>query len=103
MTKVTLTTILLFLLTTISVFANNKSSEIYNNSVVNIISLENLQEATNNDIDIKLDDLKTDTNNVSYLVKYQLIKSTSRKSKMNNIQNFLKNPEKKEIVSNILC
>lgn len=98
MKNVTYTTLILFLLTTISVFASNTNKQDSLSKSIEVISLVDLND--NNIINIKNDSI---VNTVSYLTKYQYRKSTSRKSKMNNILNFLKNPEKKEKASNILC
>ena len=102
MRKVTLTTILLILLTSISVFAQNEKNSLN----VSEISTLNFDEdaMTNQDlkIDFKVINL-TDDNNVSVIVKHETYKSTSRKARMKNVVNFLKNPEKKQHLSVVLC
>ena len=98
MKKVTYSTIILLLVTSFSVFAGNESTENKSDKPTEIISLVNLNDAT-------IFIIKNDStqNTVSYLTKYQYRKSTSRKSKMKNVKNFLKNPEKKENTLTILC
>ncbi len=98
MKKVTYTTIILLLVTSFSVFAGNKSTEKKSDKPTEIISLVDLNDA--NVFIIKNDSIQ---NTVSYLTKYQYRKSTSRKSKMKNVKNFLRNPEKKENTLTILC
>ena len=102
MKKVTLTTILLFLLTTISVLAQNEKNDF---DVTEISSLSFDQDAMNNqNLDINFEVINsTDENKVSVIVKHETFKSTSRKSRMKNVVNFLKNPEKKENSSIVLC
>lgn len=100
MKKVTLTTILLILLTSISVLAQNEKNDI---NVIENISFD--QDAmTNQNLDASFEVINsTDANKVSVIVKYKTFKSTSRKSRMKNVVNFLKNPEKKQNSSIVLC
>lgn len=104
MKKVTFTTFLLILLTSVSVFANNKSNDINCINTTKVNTLIDLSENINViNKTIIINDLKTDVTKTSYLVKYNLIKSTSRKSKMKNVKNFLKNPERKDSTIIAMC
>lgn len=102
MKKVTLTTILLILLTSISVLAQNEKNDL---NVTEISTLSFDQDAmTNQNLDINFEVINsTDVNKVSVIVKHETFKSTSRKSRMKNVVNFLKNPEKKQVTSIVLC
>ncbi|MCF6280542.1 MAG: hypothetical protein L3J14_09375 [Flavobacteriaceae bacterium] len=98
MKKVTYTTIILLLLTSFSVFAGDKPTENKSDKQTEIISLVDLDDS--NVFIIKNDNIQ---NTVSYLTKHQYRKSSSRKSKMKNVQNFLRNPEKKENTIIAMC
>ncbi len=103
MKKVTLTTILLFLLTSISVLAAQENATNENEvKILNSILEEDAMTSQNEVINVKVIEL-TDNNNVSVLVKHNIIKSSSRKSRMKNVVNFLKNPEVKNTNKKVLC
>ena len=100
MKKVTLTTILLILLTYISVLAQNEKNDI--NAIENLSFDQDAM--TNQNLDINFEVIySTDAKKVSVIVKHETFKSTSRKSRMKNVVNFLKNPEKKQNSSIVLC
>tara|TARA_B110000240_G_C13505109_1_gene455790 strand:+ start:1671 stop:1973 length:303 start_codon:yes stop_codon:yes gene_type:complete len=100
MKKVTLTTILLILLTSISVLAQNEKNDI--NAIENLSFDQDAMTNQNLDINFEVTN-STDANKVSVIVKHETFKSTSRKSRMKNVVNFLKNPEKKQNSSIVLC
>ncbi|PHR74010.1 MAG: hypothetical protein COA67_01200 [Lutibacter sp.] len=52
---------------------------------------------------IKIDEVKYNTNTVSLLMKYEIKRHSSRKSRMDNVHNYLKNPEELDRSSNLLC
>ena len=90
MTKKTYTTILLFLFVSISTFANNKTYD---------SNCEKSTKVSSKEITI----IKVDTNTVSLVMKYNLKKHSSRKSKMDNLINYFKNPENLDRTSDVLC
>lgn len=102
MKKVTLTTILLLLLTTISVLAQEKVNNKKELRVLTITFEEDAMTSTKNTIEEKVIEF-TEENSVSVLTKHNIIKSSSRKSRMKNVVNFLKNPEKRKVSNIILC
>jgi hypothetical protein len=102
MKKITLTTILLILLTSISGLAQNE----INNVNVTETSTLNFEQDVNASQDLKIDFKiidSTDDNKVAVIEKHETFKSTSRRSRMKNIINFLNNSDKKQGSSIELC
>ncbi len=95
MTKTIYTTILLTLFVSVSTFASNG---LYDNGCVESTKATSKEIST-----IKIDKVKSNTNTVSYIMKYGIKKHSSRKSRMNNVHNYLKNPEKLDRTLNMLC
>lgn len=95
MTKKTYTTILLILFVSVTAFASNRS--------IDKNCVESTLTSTKDISTIKIEDVKSETFEVSLLMKHVIIKHSSRKSKMNNLYNYLKNPENLERTSTILC
>jgi ribosomal protein L21 len=102
MKKITLTTVLLILLTSISGLAQNEKNSL---NITEIIVLNFEQDAkVNQDLKINFEVINsTEDNKVSVIVKYETFKSSSRRSRVKNIINFLKNSEKKQGSSIALC
>ena len=102
MKKTTLTTILLILLTSISGLAQNEKNKVH---VTEVLTL-NFEQDTNADQDLKIEfeiiNLKDD-NNVSVILKHEITKPTSRRSRVKNIINFLNNSEEKQDSSIASC
>jgi hypothetical protein len=95
MTKTIYTTILFILFVSVTTYASDRSYDI------NCVETTN---TTSKEIStIKIEEVKNNTNTVSYLMKYEIKKHSSRKSKMNNVHNYLKNPEKLDRTSIVLC
>ena len=102
MRKTALTTILLILLTSISGLAQNEQNSLNVNEVLTL----NLEQETivNQDLKINFEVLNSpEVNKVSVIEKHETFKSTSRRSKMKNIINFLNNSDKKQGSSIALC
>jgi hypothetical protein len=102
MKKITLTTVLLILLTSISGLAQNEKNSL---NITEIIVLNFEQDAkVNQDLKINFEVINsTEDNKVSVIVKHETFKSSSRRSRVKNIINFLKNSEKKQGSSIALC
>ncbi len=103
MKKVTLITAILILTASFSSFANVNS--VKPTETTSIVTSENNTTVIELPF-TQLNDFKIDfnvENEISYIEKYQSRKSTSTKSKLNNVQNLLKNPERKERVLKVLC
>ncbi len=102
MKKITLTTVLLILLTSISGLAQNEKNSL---NITEIIVLNFEQDAkVNQDLKINFEVINsTEDNKVSVIVKYETFKSSSRRSRVKNIINFLRNSEKKQGSSIALC
>ncbi len=102
MKKATLTTILLILLAYISGFAQNEKKEIFINET-STLSIEN-KISVNQDFKINFEALKSiEYTKVSIIVKHKTFKSTSRRSKVKNIINFLNSSDNKQGSSIALC
>ena len=95
MTKTIYSTILLILFVTLSSYANNRISDKN--------CMESASTPSNDISHIKIDKFKRSVDTVSYLMKYDVIIYSSRKSRMNNVKNYLKNPENLDRTSKILC
>jgi hypothetical protein len=102
MKKITLTTVLLILLTSISGLAQNEKNSL---NITEIIVLNFEQDAkVNQDLKINFEVINsTEDNKVSVIVKHETFKSSSRRSRVKNIINFLRNSEKKQGSSIALC
>ena len=102
MRKTALTTILLILLTSISGLAQNEKNSL---NITEIIVLNFEQDAkVNQDLKINFEVINsTEDNKVSVIVKHETFKSSSRRSRVKNIINFLRNSEKKQGSSIALC
>jgi hypothetical protein len=102
MKKITLTTVLLILLTSISGLAQNEKNSL---DVTEITVLNFEQDVkVNQDLKINFEVINsTEDNKVSVIVKHETFKSSSRRSRVKNIINFLKNSEKKQGSSIALC
>ena len=89
MNKVILITSVLILTSSLSAIANNNKSIDKNCSNPNSIALEN-------NLDFKIADKELKDDALVILTKYQFKRKTTGKSRIKNVQNFLKNPEKKK-------
>jgi hypothetical protein len=102
MKKITLTTVLLILLTSISGLAQNEKNSL-NVTEITVLNFEQDAKA-NQDLKINFEVINsTEDNKVSVIVKHETFKSSSRRSRVKNIINFLKNSEKKQGSSIALC
>ncbi|MFB0938772.1 MAG: hypothetical protein QMB29_07535 [Urechidicola sp.] len=102
MKKITLTTVLLILLTSISGLAQNEKNSL-NVTEITVLNFEQ-DVKVNQDLKINFEVINsTEDNKVSVIVKHETFKSSSRRSRVKNIINFLKNSEKKQGSSIALC
>lgn len=103
MKKLTLTTILLLLLTSISVLANSETKiETNLENSIELIEVDAMTTQLDN-IEVLVNN-STDQNLASVIVKHETTKYNSRKARMKTVvNNFLRNPEMKEVTSNVLC
>ena len=95
MTKTIYTTILLILFVSVSSYASNRSFDI--NCVESTKAISKVEST------FKIDDVKSNTNTLSYIMKFEIKTHSSRKSRMDNVDNYLKNPEKLDRALNVLC
>jgi hypothetical protein len=102
MKKITLTTVLLILLTSISGLAQNEKNSL-NVTEITVLNFEQ-DVKVSQDLKINFEVINsTEDNKVSVIVKHETFKSSSRRSRVKNIINFLKNSEKKQGSSIALC
>ena len=103
MKKVTLITAILILTTSYVASANNNTPDSSNMKPTEITSIVT-SEKENTVVEVSsFTDELINNDVVAYIEKYESRKSTSTKSKLNSVQNLLKNPEQKEIAQKILC
>lgn len=102
MRRITLITAILILTFSYNAFAGTPTNTDNVKSTKSVVVISENKDVINepflqlNKFEFKIE------NNISYLEKYQIRKSTSSKSKLHNVQNFLKNPEQKKVANIII-
>ena len=87
-------TLILILLTTLTVTAQNDNKTISVNEKLTLNTEQNSEVNQHIKLNIVTTDLSSDK--VIVLVKHETIKASSRRSRVKNIVNFLKSSEKKQ-------
>lgn len=95
MRKVILIASVLILTSSLSAIANNNKSIDTNCSNPNSIVLQN-------NLNFKIADKELKVDALVIITKYQFKRKTTGKSRIKNVQNFLKNPEKKN-TETVVC